>query len=103
MSFERWGYNFEGAFANPESLPSGQGVYVIWCEPDQGEWPVLDVGESDDVRHRVITHERTECWRRHCRGKIHYSATYTPGLTEEQRRNIEHEIRRLNNPPCGKE
>jgi len=103
MSFERWGYTFEGAFSRPESLPPGQGVYVIWCEPEQGGWLVLDVGESEDARERVMHHERAGCWRRNCRGTIYYSATYTPGFTEEQRRAIEQRIRNLKNPPCGEE
>lgn len=39
-------------------------------------WTVLDVGESHDVKKRVLNHERENCWKQHCKGVIYYSATY---------------------------
>ena len=101
MSFMRWGYTFEGVFSSPDQLPPGQGVYVIWCRISKSDWKVLDVGESDDVRDRVMNHERSDCWRRNCTAEIRYSATYTPGSTENARRNIEAHIRNQVNVPCG--
>ncbi len=32
MSFERWGYQFEGAWADPNNVESRSVVYVIWCK-----------------------------------------------------------------------
>jgi hypothetical protein len=101
LSFERWGYQFEGAFTSTNSLKSLAGVYVIWCK-DGDNWKVLDVGEAGDVKDRVSNHDRTDCWKRNCSGTIYYSATYTSGKTEEQRREIEQSIRSQEDPPCGK-
>jgi hypothetical protein len=101
VSFERWGFQFEGAFSSSDNLKSVSGVYVIWCK-EGDNWKVLDVGEADDVKGRVSNHDRADCWKRNCFGTIYYSATYTPGLTEEQRRQIEQRIRSLTDPPCGK-
>lgn len=49
MTFERWGYEFNGAYTSPDSLQSGSGVYVIWCK-DGDNWIVVDVVESDDPK-----------------------------------------------------
>jgi len=104
MGFEMWGYQFEGAYRSPDSLESRPGIYVVWCE-DGGEWTVLYVGESANVKERVANHERADCWRRNCSGSgaIYYSATYTPNLRQATRIEIEREIRRKINPPppCG--
>ena len=100
MAFERWGYQFDGAYTSPDHLQPRPGVYVIWCRIGD-DWSVLDVGESDDARERVINHERADCWRRNCVGTIYYSATYTPDLDEYGRRAVEQHIRNITNPPCG--
>jgi len=100
MAFEMWGYQFEGAFSSADMLKASSGVYVIWCEEGKN-WKVLDVGEAGDVKARVTNHERADCWRSNCSGTIRYSATYTSGMTEEQRRQIEQSIRSQVNPPCG--
>jgi hypothetical protein len=60
MTFERWGYKFDGAYTSPDSLQPIAGVYVIFCR-DGDRWTVLDVGESDNVRDRLSDHERVDC------------------------------------------
>jgi hypothetical protein len=102
MSFERWGYTFEGAWSDPNQLESRSGVYVIWCRNGEA-WSVLDVGESHDVRGRILAHDRMTDWKRHCNGVIYYSATYTPDLHQTGRILIEQKIRSAAKPPCGKE
>ena len=100
MAFTRWNRTFEGAWTNTSNLKNQGGVYVIWCKVGE-TWTVLDVGESGEVRTRVENHDRKDCWVRNCSGTIYYSATYTPGLTAAQRREIEQAIRSKENPPCG--
>lgn len=100
MAFERWGYQFDGAYLSPESLSQKAGVYVIWCE-NGSNWSVLDVGEATDVRARVSNHDRSDCWKRNCSGKIQYSATYTPNLQQAGRIEIEKRIRSLKPVACG--
>lgn len=101
MPFERWGYQFEGAYTSCEYLRSRSGVYVIWCE-NEGNWTVLDVGETDDVKKRVTNHDRADCWTQNCSGTIYYSATYATNLQQAERIQIEQNIRKLANPLCGK-
>ncbi len=101
MPFERWGYQFEGAYTSCEYLRSRSGVYVIWCE-NGGNWTVLDVGESANVKERVKNHDRADCWSRNCSGTIYYSATYTPNFQQGERMEIEERIRNLENPTCDR-
>ena len=100
MTFERWGYKFDGPFSSPDSLQPIGGVYVILCR-DEDSWTVLDVGESDNVKERVSNHERSDCWEENCADSIYYAAHYMPLSDEGERRQVEQEIRRLTNPPCG--
>jgi hypothetical protein len=100
MAFERWGYTFEGAWTDANMLESRSGVYVIWCRSGE-TWTVLDVGESQNVQNRVLTHDRSTDWERICNGAIYYSATYTPILQQPGRMQIEQHIRSIANPPCG--
>ena len=97
MGFTLLDYHLEGAFKNPSDLPPGAGVYVIWCK-DGKTWVVLDVGESEDVRERVMNHDRADCWKKHCSGEIWYSATYD--TNQQTRRRIEQHIRKEGNLPC---
>jgi len=100
MGFQKWGYDFEGAWTNPDNLESRSGIYVIWCKIGEN-WKVLDVGESHDVKARVLNHDRMECWKRYCNETIYYSVTYTPHLQQTGRQEIEQRIRQIANPPCG--
>ena len=100
MAFERWGYQFEGAWATPHNLESKSGVYVIWCKI-RDDWFVLDVGESSDVKSRVLIHDRKNEWKSNCRGVIQYSVTYTPNLQQAGRMEIERRIRSMSKPRCG--
>ena len=101
MPYNMYGYNFEGAFVDPSDLEIESGVYLIHCKADD-KWYVLDVGESQNVRERVMTHDREDCWKTNCRGGvIHYSAHYMPNSTETERVLVEQTIRQQANPICG--
>jgi hypothetical protein len=100
MGFKRWGYDFEGSWTIPSFLESRSGIYVIWCK-DGDNWYVLDVGESHDVKDRVLKHDRKDCWEKKCTGVIYYSAMYTPNLQQHGRKEIEQKIRLKASPKCG--
>lgn len=100
MSFRMWGYDFDGAYPDRESLESRAGVYVVWCRNGEN-WKVVDVGEAGDVRARLLAHDRENCWARNCSGALYFAATYTPHMQQLGRRQIEKGIRSRTNPPCG--
>jgi len=103
MAFERWGYQFDGAYTSPDSLEPLPGVYVIWCRSQEDTWSVLDIGESDNVQKSAINQDREPCWLANCKGKIFYSATYTPSMGRNKRLEIEREIKCKEPPVCGQQ
>ena len=101
MSFKRWGYEFDGRYLKPDYLQDAAGVYVVWCE-NMDDLFVLDVGQSGNVKERLQSHERLDCWFCHCLdGQVCYSATYTYNLPEGNRIQIEQLIRQLTKPLCS--
>ena len=96
MGFSAWVYWFDGPFTTPTSLQARGGVYVVL----DAQW-VLDVGESHDVQWRLTNHDRTRCWQMNATGPLRFAATYTDGLQQAGRQQIEHYIRSVTLPPCG--
>jgi excinuclease UvrABC nuclease subunit len=82
-----------------DKLKNEPGVYVILCQ-DSSTRRVIDVGQSDDVRKRVTNHDRKDCWSKHCRQEsLKVAATYIKD--EQERLELEEEIREKEQPPCG--
>ena len=100
MSFNRFGYQFDGIFYDPSRLQPFPGVYIVWCITGN-DWQALDVGEAEDVRERLLNHDRKECWTSNCRGTIFFSAIYTRGMHQQRRMDIEANIMRQAKPVCG--
>lgn len=100
MAFDNFGYSWHGAFTDPGLLEARSGVYCIWDRVGE-QWSVLDVGESADVRARLLSHDRHYQWILLCRGTLYFAATYTPGLQQFGRRQIEQGLRAQLLPPCG--
>ena len=100
MGIYRWGYEFDGPYFDPNDLSDDPGVYIIECVHENGR-TILDVGESDNVKDRVLNHDRKDCWRGNCQGKNFYSAAYMLFTPEEERRELESRIRNSENVICG--
>jgi Pyruvate/2-oxoacid:ferredoxin oxidoreductase gamma subunit len=100
MSITIGKYTFEGPYVNTGSLQDRSGVYVILCLRG-GKYFVVDVGESAQLKSRVETHGRKDCWRRNCSGTLMVAALYTLNLQQPGRSAIEQEIRAQYKPPCG--
>ncbi len=102
MATHRWGLDWEGPFYSQYGLEKLPGIYLIQCDSGRGAPKILDVGEAEDVRKRIETHDREDCWEEECQdGAITYAAHYMKGSTEEQRREIEQDLRKQLDPPCG--
>lgn len=100
MPFDWHELRFEGPFRHPGDLEARAGVYTIWCYRGAG-WVILDIGEASDVRARVLSHDRKDCWNQKCIGELIYAAHYTPGTDDSGRRRIEMQLRAIEHPPCG--
>jgi hypothetical protein len=70
ITIGRW--TFEGPYALTESwrLKDQSGVYVILCPTEQNQYRVIDAGESAQVKTRVETHDRKDCWRTQLQGHV---------------------------------
>lgn len=100
MSIKIGKYKFEGPYSSDDSLDDSSGVYAILCN-NSDSYKVIDVGESSEVRTRVKTHDRRNCWERNCFYTIMYAVYYTPHKKQSGRKKIEQEIREEYDPPCG--
>jgi len=97
LTFNKWGYLFEGAFTKYDYLKPELGVYAIWCRSGV-IWTLLDVGETGNIRGCIDNHEHTLIWIRKCSelsGKLYYSATYRPDSTQTDRIGIVEKIKAL--------
>ena len=94
------GYTVD-VYSRKKDLPEKSGVYVILCF-NVNSYRVLDVGESVNVRERVLKHDREDCWKRNCKYKIKYGYVKGSRGGAEDRRKIERKIRASEKPPCGK-
>ena len=100
MSITIGNYVFDGPFLNVESLKDWPGVYAILCCSTYS-WEVIDIGESFNVKTRVSSHDRKDCWEHHCGNTIKYAVYYTSPIDQAGRKIIEQELRRRYNPVCG--
>jgi predicted GIY-YIG superfamily endonuclease len=93
-----WGdVSFEGGYQDPNSFRAEPGIYMVYANKK-----VMDIGESDNVRNRLLTHNRKDCWQRNSSGsKIHYAVNYMPNSSQEQRIQLEQKLRDLEQLPCG--
>lgn len=93
-------YTFEGPYTNTSQIEDKSGVYAIHCLRD-GKYFIIDIGESATVRSRLDSHDRADCWKRNCKETLTYSVLYTPNKQQAGRMEVEQELRKQYNPPCG--
>ena len=91
-------YDFQGPFSSTDKLENSSGVYVILGRNGNGNWNIVDVGESEDVKTRVQNHDRKSCWKGRNYSSLSVAAYYTDTLS---RMMIEREVRDNYDPPCG--
>jgi len=94
-------YTFDGPYLSTDSIENKSGVYAIHCKKDE-KYFLVDVGESAEVKSRLDSHDRKDCWQRNCQGTLTYSVYYTPNLQPSGRMEVEQKIRAQYDPPCGK-
>lgn len=95
-------YIFEGPFSSINQIREASGVYAVICS-NSGKQSVIDIGSSSQLKSRLSNHERRNCWISECREILAFAILYTPNYSEEQRTEIESELRKQYEPPCGKQ
>lgn len=101
MSITIGSYNFEGPYTNTDDIENKSGVYAILDKVKGSEYKVIDIGESKEVKDRLDTHDRYDCWVLNCDLTIYYAVYYTPHKQGAGRRAIEKELREQYQLPCG--
>lgn len=92
-------YNFDGPHTNINALRKQSGVYAILGNGGSGNnWAVVDIGESGNVQERVECHDRAPCWKRQGHRVLAAAALY---VAEQQRMQIEQDLRATFQLPCG--
>ncbi len=62
----------------PSNIPDEEGIYMVICgepsnEPDKWDassYELLCIGEAEEVRSRIVRHEKWSCWKRNCKNHI---------------------------------
>lgn len=90
-------HSFAGPHTTNSTLPSLSGVYIITTLAPNQRHTVIDVGESENVRERISSHDRTSQWQ-----QAQQNGLYAWVLAAEaQRMLIERAHRLAYNPVCG--
>lgn len=87
-----------GPFIDNDQLPSLSGVYVITTLDRLNRHLVLDVGESENIRERISTHDRTSQWLTSAMAGLY---AWTHYCDERNRMIIESALRLAYSPACG--
>ena len=102
MSINISNYNFDGPYSDTDQLEDKSGVYVILClNLNNNKYAVIDIGESAEVKTRIESHDRKQCWSNNCNGEILVAVLYTLNQQQHGRMLIEQELREQYNPVCG--
>ena len=91
------GYSFEGWYSINDTLPEVAGVYLITNSRGAVSGGIVDVGETDNLKNRIPSHERRDCWARNSGLYLYLHREDN----KDQRLAIEKVIRNGNNLPCG--
>jgi hypothetical protein len=92
------GISFEGPLPLA-ALPRVAGLYAVLGVRSPSGYPVIDIGESEDICARVQAHDRKDCWERH--GAVAFAAHQMARSTKEERLALESLLRKNFNPSCG--
>lgn len=97
IKIDQW--DFEGPYNTTALVQNRSGVYAILTRPKgTGSYDIVDAGESGDLRMRVETHDRKDCWNRNNQGELAVAVLYCGELG---RMAIEALLRAAFNPTCG--
>jgi hypothetical protein len=118
MSINMGGYDFDGPYNDPDEIKEELGVYVVLCLVDGMPHYVLDIGTAEEstaptrrdpfarvvtrtgnLRHRLKSHDRKDCWRKNIHGTIGYAVRYIYNTNE--RFDVERELQWKLDYACG--
>ena len=97
IKIDQW--DFEGPYNTTAAVWNRSGAYAILTRPaGTATYRVVDAGESGDLRARLDTHDRADCWRRNNQGDLAVAVLY---CDERSRKAVEAHLRAAYAPACG--
>ncbi len=87
--------NFDGPHDINSNFNQVAGVYLLH---DGEKW--IDVGETENLKDRILNHERKKCWQRNA-GLKPIKLEFLSETNQQKRLLIEQELRRRLKPTCG--
>jgi hypothetical protein len=87
------GYKFEGPFSISEEFNAVAGIYLI----TNATGVIIDVGETENLKVRIPSHERRDCWEKNGGIKLYFHFE----TNEQGRLKKEKDFREKSNPVCG--
>ena len=101
MSIKIGDYDFEGPFSSEDDLNNQSGVYVILGKEHSHDtdYLLIDIGQAGEVRERIETHDRADCWEEQECEELAFAVRY---VDKAERMKIERELRKqYDDIPCG--
>lgn len=83
---------FTGPFDSAQNIKNKSGVYVILTKNIFGRYEVLDIGESFDLKTRLLTHERATRWSKHKKQGLFCAVYY---CDERKRQQLDERLRTI--------
>lgn len=99
MALKICDYDFQ-VLEKVDDLNDSPGVYAIITVKDNNA-SLVDVGESENLKNRILNHDRVSCWGKYENDGLAVAVHYTDKAQETERREIERVIRDQYQPPCG--
>ena len=97
IKIDQW--DFAGPYNTITPVRNLSGAYAILTRPaGTTTYRVVDAGESGDLRARLDTHDRADCWRRNNQGELAVAVLY---CDERSRMLVEARVRATFTPACG--
>jgi hypothetical protein len=79
-------------------------IYAVLCVAQDGNWIVLDIGQSGELGKRINDHDRMQCWIEKCSNKNVWVCVHrmpSDKFSKEDRLELEKYLREKLKPPCG--
>lgn len=79
-------------------------IYIVICVAQDKSWTIVDIGQSGKVGNRIDNHDRQDCWKRKCPSGNTWVCVYptpTARYSEQDRLNLEHQLRSQHSNLCG--
>lgn len=99
MALKICDYDFQ-VLEKIDDLDESPGIYAVITVKGNNA-SLVDVGESENLKSRILKHDRVNCWGKYENDGLAVAVHYMDEARETERIEIERTIREQYQPPCG--